>query len=47
MSEYHLSNSKFLKDINYPVDLKKLNLMDLRELGYEVKEYLINTISKI
>jgi len=47
MSEYHLSNSKFLKDINYPVDLKKLNLMDLRELADEVREYLIDTISKI
>ncbi len=47
MSEYHLSNSKFLKDINYPNDLKKLNLMDLRELADEVREYLIDTISKI
>ena len=47
MSEYHLSNSKFLKDINYPIDLKKLNLMDLRELADEVREYLIDTISKI
>ncbi len=47
MSDYHLSNSKFLKDINYPVDLKKLNLMDLRELADEVREYLIDTISKI
>jgi 1-deoxy-D-xylulose-5-phosphate synthase len=47
MSEYHISTSKFLKDINYPNDLKKLNLMDLRELADEVREYLIDTISKI
>ncbi len=47
MSEYHLSNTKYLKDINYPADLKKLNLMDLRALADEVREYLIDTISKI
>jgi 1-deoxy-D-xylulose-5-phosphate synthase len=47
MSDYDLNKSKFLKDINYPVDLKKLNLMDLRTLADEVREYLIDTISKI
>ena len=47
MGEYKISDSKFLKDINYPVDLKKLNLMDLRTLADEVREYLIDTISKI
>ncbi|MEO8665014.1 MAG: 1-deoxy-D-xylulose-5-phosphate synthase N-terminal domain-containing protein, partial [Ignavibacteria bacterium] len=47
MKEYHLSNTKLLKDINYPSDLKKLNLMDLRKLADEVREYLIDTISKI
>ncbi|HMQ67931.1 MAG TPA: 1-deoxy-D-xylulose-5-phosphate synthase [Ignavibacteria bacterium] len=47
MSEYNISNSTFLKNINYPTDLKKLNLMDLRQLADEVREYLIDTISKI
>lgn len=47
MSEYDLAQTNFLKNINYPVDLKKLNLMDLRELADEVREYLIDTISKI
>ncbi|MDQ3018949.1 MAG: 1-deoxy-D-xylulose-5-phosphate synthase [Bacteroidota bacterium] len=47
MSEYDIAHTKFLKDINYPNDLKKLNLMDLRELADEVREYLIDTISKI
>ncbi len=47
MNEYDLAQTKFLKDINYPNDLKKLNLMDLRTLADEVREYLIDTISKI
>lgn len=47
MSDYDINKSKFLKGINYPVDLKKLNLMDLRTLADEVREYLIDTISKI
>ncbi|MEO6694722.1 MAG: 1-deoxy-D-xylulose-5-phosphate synthase [Ignavibacteria bacterium] len=47
MSEYNIEHTKFLKDINYPIDLKKLNLMDLRALADEVREYLIDTISKI
>lgn len=47
MSNYDISNSTFLKNINYPIDLKKLNLMDLRQLADEVREYLIDTISKI
>jgi 1-deoxy-D-xylulose-5-phosphate synthase len=47
MSDYDIEHTKFLKSINYPNDLKKLNLMDLRELANEVREYLIDTISKI
>lgn len=47
MIDYDLSKSEFLKNINYPNDLKKLNLMDLRTLADEVREYLIDTISKI
>lgn len=46
-NQYDLSKTKFLKDINYPNDLKKLNLMDLRVLSDELREYLIDTISKI
>lgn len=46
-SLYDLSKTKFLKNINYPNDLKKLNLMDLRVLSDELREYLIDTISKI
>ena len=44
---YELKDTKFLKDINYPKDLKKLNLMDLRILADELREYLIETISHI
>lgn len=47
MNEFDISQTRFLKDINYPVDLRKLNLMDLRGLADEVREYLIDTISKI
>lgn len=47
MGDYNISSTKYLKKINYPVDLKKLNLMDLRALADEVREYLIDTISKI
>ncbi|MBK6505385.1 MAG: 1-deoxy-D-xylulose-5-phosphate synthase [Ignavibacteria bacterium] len=47
MSEFDIDQTKFLKDVNYPVDLRKLNLMDLRGLADEVREYLIDTISKI
>ncbi|MFZ1321349.1 MAG: 1-deoxy-D-xylulose-5-phosphate synthase [Ignavibacteria bacterium] len=45
--DYNINNTKFLKDIDYPKDLKKLNLMNLRELADEVREYLIDTISRI
>lgn len=44
---FDLDNTKFLKDIEYPSDLKKLNLMDLRILADELREYLMDTISKI
>lgn len=47
MGDYNINNTKFLKDIDYPKDLKKLNLMNLRELADEVREYLIDTISRI
>jgi 1-deoxy-D-xylulose-5-phosphate synthase len=44
---YNLSETRFLKDIEYPKDLEKLNLMDLRVLADELREYLIETISHI
>ena len=44
---YKLKNTRFLKDIEYPKDLKKLNLMDLRVLADELREYLIDSISRI
>lgn len=47
MGDFDISGTRFLKDVNYPVDLRKLNLMDLRGLADEIREYLIDTISKI
>ena len=44
---FKLEDTKFLKNINYPNDLRKLSLPDLRILADEVREYLIDTISKI
>lgn len=47
MEEFDIESTKFLKHINYPKDLKNLNLMDLRVLCDELREYLMDTISKI
>lgn len=47
MEEFDIESTKFLKHINYPKDLKGLNLMDLRILCDELREYLMDTISKI
>ncbi|MBS1491999.1 MAG: 1-deoxy-D-xylulose-5-phosphate synthase [Bacteroidetes bacterium] len=47
MEEFDIETTKFLKHINYPKDLKNLNLMDLRVLCDELREYLMDTISKI
>ena len=44
---FDLSRTKFLKDIDYPRDIKKLKLTDLRELSGELREYLMDTISRI
>ncbi len=38
---------KYLDSIEYPSDLKKLNLMELKSLVKEIREYLVDTISKI
>ena len=44
---FSVEDTKFLKHINYPNDLRKLSLPDLRILADEIREYLIDTISKI
>jgi len=44
---FDMSKTKYLKDIEYPTDLKKLNLIQLKELADEIREYLMDTISKI
>lgn len=38
---------KYLNNINFPSDLKKLNLTELKVLVNEIREYLVDTISKI
>lgn len=38
---------KFLDTVNSPADLKKLSLTDLKVLINELREYLVDTISKI
>ena len=38
---------KFLDSINYPADLKKLKLSDLKKVTEELRDYMIDTISKI
>ena len=45
--KFNLNNTKFLKDIEYPRDLRKLNLLDLRVLSDELRDYLMDTISQI
>ena len=44
---FKLEDTQFLKQVNFPNDLRKLNIPDLRILGDEIREYLIDTISKI
>ncbi len=41
------SHYKFLDGINSPADLKKLNLTELKVLVDEIRDYLVDTISKI
>lgn len=38
---------KYLNNVNTPQDLKKLNLTELKVLVDEIREYLVDTISKI
>ena len=37
---------KFLKDINFPSDLKKLSEKDLQALSNEVRKEMINAVSE-
>jgi 1-deoxy-D-xylulose-5-phosphate synthase len=41
------SEYKYLNQINSPADLKKLNLTELKVLTNEIRDYLVDTISKI
>ena len=45
MSESHL-NFRFLDKIDYPEDLRRLDLQDLRTVCAEVREFLIDCVSK-
>lgn len=37
---------KILQNIKTPSDLKKLNLKEKEKLAQEIREYIINTVSK-
>lgn len=45
--KFEMGNTQFLKDIEYPKDLKKLKLPDLRVLSDELRDFLMDTISQI
>lgn len=45
--KFEMENTRFLKDIDYPKDLKKLKLPDLRILSDELRDFLMDTISQI
>jgi len=46
-TNFELNNTKFLKNIEFPVDLKKLSLLDLRQLSEELRNYIIDVVSKV
>ena len=41
-----IKNYKFLKDINFPADIKKLSENNLQELSDEVRREMINAVSE-
>lgn len=45
--EYDFTKTKFLRDIEYPEDLRKLKVSDLPVLCEEIRDYLLEVISKI
>ena len=38
--------AKLLDKINYPADMKKLSVNDLKKLAKEIRKYIITTIEK-
>ena len=41
-----MQNYRLLNNINYPSDLKKLNMKELKELAKELRTELIDVVSK-
>ena len=41
-----MQDNKFLKDINFPSDLRKLSESDLQEVSNEVRKEMINAVSE-
>ena len=41
-----MSNFKFLNNINFPSDLKKLSNSDLKILSREIRDKMIQAVSK-
>lgn len=41
-----MENFKFLGSINSPADLKKLNINELEVLSTEIRQFMVNTVSK-
>ncbi len=41
-----MDNFKFLGTVNSPADLKKLNINELEALAAEIRQFMINTVSK-
>ena len=41
-----MENFKFLGNINSPADLKKLNINELEVLSTEIRQFMVNTVSK-
>ena len=39
-------NYKYLKDINFPSDIKKLSEIDLQKLSDEVREGMIDAVAE-
>ena len=37
---------KVLSQVNYPADIRKLDISDLKQLCCDIREYLVDTISE-
>lgn len=42
-----MKNQQLLASVNYPADLRRLSESDLRQVAAEVREYLIDTITRV